>query len=71
MKEEKEVPNVVLAIEYKKPEEEEEEEAPKPPTPPPELVKEEPPVSQEVDLLVIVQFLQFHLNVLTNSSTAS
>ncbi|ONK76715.1 uncharacterized protein A4U43_C03F31370 [Asparagus officinalis] len=50
VKEEKETPKVVLAIEYKKTPEEEEE-APKPPTPPPEPVKEEAPVSQEIDLL--------------------
>jgi len=56
VKEEKEVPKVVLAIEYKKTPEEEVEEAPKPPILPPEPVKEEAPVSQEIDLLVIVQF---------------
>lgn len=50
VKEEKEVPKVVLAIEYKKTPEEEEE-PPKLPTPPPEPVKEEAPVSQETDLL--------------------
>jgi len=69
VKEEKEVPKVVLAIEYKKTSEEEEEEAPKPPTPPPEPVKEEAPASQETDLLVIFHFcLWLCCHVLNNIS---